>query len=417
MKKLKFIIISLIFILGLSACDKNVSMSSSSEFESISASHESSADEEISGDGNSSQPELPKTDADAVSQSEVVGNIIQPIRVADGFYDIGKSLFPNDDTRFSGRILDNDRLLVTTLNESAIYNYRTGEILQRLPLTVEWLGMEHFYSQQQKSENLYVITLYDRELNVLAQHESNRLAFPALDGKTILYNQYDQRGRIITFNTETGEEKEFDYKTLNPNAEKPYEGSIWIRAFDGEYVFFSTTNNPVSVNPGIGALSIMTGEGIFSADFPTKHFPGFSGIPDPFGKNKAIFWQDGSAYGTDGTYCAVVDAANNSIEIVDVGTTACRMSDNGEFLVAIGSAWKADTSQIVLEHISTFSGDTFEPLSSMYFDFESPIESDYGSSFNGISISEDGKYVCFSGNTEENGIKRQTLFMYEVKAN
>ena len=415
MKKTTILILLLVLLMGLSACNNNPDLSESES--NISVPFESSTQEEFGVANNSLQPEVPNT----TSQLEIAENIIQPIKVADGLYDIGKSLFPNDDTWFSGRVLDDNRLLVTTLAESVIYNYQTGEILHRLPLPVENLGMEHFYSQQQISESNYTITLYDRNLTMLAQHESDRPAIPAIDGKTILYNQYDQRGRIISRNTETGVEKEFDYKTLQPNAGTPYEGGIWVRAFDGECVFFSTTCNPSPGSSGIGALNITTGEGIFSAVLSATESPGFSGIPNPFGKNKAIFWQDGSAFGTDGTYFIIMDVPNTFFTKFDMGTTACRISDNGEFLVAVSSEWKADSSQIVLTNISTYRGDTgtidggsFELVSGKDFGIESPISSDYGGSFSGISISDDGKYICFSGVIEEAGSKRQTLFMCEM---
>ena len=422
MKRTNLIIVMLmlILIIGLAACNSNMSSSQAGGDIPASVPPESSVREEPPVADNPQQPETTETH-EAASQSEPRQDIIKPIELADGLYDIGKTLFPNKDTWFSGRLLDDDRLLVTTLAEAVIYSYQTGEILHRLPTPVERLGMEHFYSQEQIGESEYIITLYDRNLDILAQHKSDRPAIPAIDGKTILYDEYDERRRIITLDTETGEEKEFDYKALEPNAGNPDVGGIWVRAFDGEYVFFCTAYHPEFGNSGVGALNIMTGEGNFYAGFPSSQAPGFPGVPDPYGKNKAIFWQDGSAHGTDGTYFVIMDAVSFSV-MFNVGTTACRVSDNGKFLVAVSSEWKADTQQIVLTNISAYHGDTegihgapLQLIHSKDFEAAVTIESDYGSSFSGISISDDGKYICFSGRIEEDGGKRQTLFMYEIK--
>jgi len=337
---------------------------------------------------------------------------IQAIQIADGIFDIGSTLFPDPEAFVSARVLSSGRLLVWTMNvsnESVIYDYTTGEIVHRFSPAIIRLGMEHYFSQQQNGENSYTITLYDNDLNILAQHRTDRPAIPATDGVTILYGERPPTMR----NVHTNEKTEIAISDIAPE----YEGGIFTWAFDGEWMFFRATANPFLGNEGIGAYNVLTEQSVFSDDFPEM----FAGLPETFGRSSAIFWQDGSAFGTDGTYSVIVDALNSDIRIIDVGITANHMSDNGNILVAVdavGIAWEEDifdfpVQNTTLSQIIIYDAHSLEPISSR--NFEPLIGVMAGSFGGGISVSEDGRYVFLRGFVYDGGSRRQSLFMIEME--
>ena len=347
--------------------------------------------------------EMPYSDYD--EQAEYLPEVILPVQIYDGIYDIGAILFAGQDAFISARVLDGNRLLAWNMltDESVIFDYSSGEVLHRFSPSIRRLGLEHFYSQHKNGESNYTITLYDNQFNVLAQHETGRPAIPAIDGITILYDGRPPTKR----NTQTNEEVEI---RVNDIAEG-YTGGIWVRDFDGQWMFFSSTHNPMPGNAGVGAYNVITGQAIFRGDFPEL----FSAIPESFGDGKAIFWQCGCAHGTYGSYSVIIDTENSEIRIVDVGNPIVRISDNGRFLVAVDSEWdqgRFPTQTITLSRIRTYDGGTLAPVSSRSFIPQAfHIEADGGGHFYRISISNDGRHVFFTGFIEENGIRRQSLFM------
>ena len=213
--------------------------------------------------------------------------------------------------------------------------------------------MEHFYSRQHIDENSFIITLYDNELTVLTQHKTNRSARPAVDGITIIY---DDERPLIVHNTQTNEKVEINTYTISPNP--GYEGSFVQWDFDGQWVFFTTYHVPVNTDwfselwrRATGAYNVITGQSVFSEDFPRS----FTGVPATFGDGKALFWQCGVAFGTDGTYSVIVDTANSNIRVVDVNSSANRISDNGRFLVSVHSHMEQELfafAHNILTHIN-----------------------------------------------------------------
>lgn len=314
--------------------------------------------------------------------------------------DVGSMLFPGHTAALEGRIVDG-KLLIWSEGGSVFYDYETAQTLYTSPLEIQPLGTEHFYSQERMGENSYKITLYGKAFEVLAQHESEAPAFPAIDGKTLLY---DQR-KITTLNTETGATTTFAVQDADPQ----YTGGVWVYEFDGEWVFFATTCNPTPGNPGVGAYNVLTGDAIFNSDFSSA----FCGVPVCFGQNEALFWQGGSAYGTDGTYCVKMDTASGEIRNIDVGEVACRISDNGQYLVAVSGKLSEGDSTPHLTAINTYGAETLEPRYSQ--SVELPISVDSGVSFGGLSISNDGQVICLGAVVDEGGETRQTVLLYSTQ--
>jgi len=347
---------------------------------------------------------------------------VVPPQIADGIFDLGAALFSEPEVFFSARTLSGNRLIVENVlaDESIIYNYITGEILHRFSPALRRLGTDHFYSQRQDSENSYTITLYDHELTILAEHYTTQPAIPVIDGIHILY---DARASIRIRNIQTNEEGEISVSDISPKPEHG-GGMIWWD-FDGQWVF-STANHAPAGTPqfselwmrAVGAYNVITSQSIFSEDFPQA----FAGIPETFGSSSAIFWQDGSAFGTDGTYSVIVDAQNSDIRIVDVGITANHISDNGSILVAVDAVsieWENDIFDFpvlntTLSQIILHDAYSLAPISSRSFE---PLIGAMGGSFGGvISVSEDGRYVFLRGFIYEGGSRRQSLFMIEMGA-
>lgn len=335
----------------------------------------------------------------AAASGEAAPRDVTPVLLDENIIDIGATLYPNQTIQVSGKIV-NDNLMVWSENGSFLYDYQASQILYASPLTIIPLGTEHYYSQEQRGETSYLITLYNQEFDILAQHESEHPALPAVDGKSLLL----EGGQIAVLHTETETTEIFDLQDVAAD----YTGGIWVSDFDGEWVFFGTTCNPMPGNPGFGAYNVLTGEAIFHGD---QHIS-FSGIPECFGHGKALFWQDGSAHGTDGTYCIVLDAATGEFQEIDVGENACRVSDNSSYIASLSSSWEREALQVRLGQISVYRADTLQPLYSYHNEFA--ISSDYGISFSGISVSNDGKNVCFDGRLgEEHG--KQTLFLCKMQ--
>ena len=353
---------------------------------------------------------------------------IVPIQISPGIFDLGATLFSESelyasarvDLFGSARILSGNRLLITDAIEgkSVIYHYYTGDVSHRFSSALRRLGMEHFYTKEQNSEGRYTIILYDSEFNVLAEHITAQPAIPVIDSIHILY---ESRASIRMRNTRTNEEVKISVGDLSPKPEHG-GGMVWWD-FDGQWVFFVANHAPEGTPQfselwmrAVGAYNLITGQYIFSEDFPQT----FAGIPEAFGNGSVIFWQDGTAFGTDGTYSIVVDATNSDIRIVDVGITTNHISDNGRFLVAVDAVsieWENDIfdfpvlnttlSQIILYDLYTLT-----PLLSR--DFEPLIGVMAGSFGGGISISESGRYVFLRGFVYEGEIRRQSLFKIEM---
>jgi hypothetical protein len=357
------------------------------------------------------------------NQQTSVGEIIHPKQIADGVFDLGSILFPDPDVFLSARVLSGNHILIWTMNiydESLVYDYSTGEVLYRFSPSVRRLGMEHFYSRRQNSENSYTIALYDKDYNVLAQHETSKPAIPAIDGINILY---DAREKIAMRNTLTNEEMEISISDIASE----YEGGIVFWGFDGQWVFFNANYAPFGTphpfaddtswelwSRGVGAYNIITGASFLTGRFDHELFVG---IPESFGESKAIFWQCGCAHGTDGTNSVIIDAENSDMRIADVGGHVNRMSDNGRFLVAVDGEWdvnRFDFQTITLTTINIYDGHTYELISSRDFGHLTTIEADGGGHFDRVSISDDGRHVFFTGLIEENGNKRQSLFMVDM---
>ena len=413
MKQLLLLIVS--FMLILSACQSITNPPFSEIDNTISTPNELISD--IPSDINDTNEEkaLP-------SEAQIIANnekeIPALLQIAPGIFDLGAALFSGQDAFVTMNALSNNRLLVENMltDESVIYNYVTGEVSQHFSPTLRRLGMEHFYSNQQNGENSFTITLYDSELNIIAQHETTKSARPSVDGSTILYDEQQP----IIYNTQTNEEIEITISGILPFS--GYDGGIVYWDFDGQWIFFTANYAPVGTEQFselwqkiTGAYNVVTGEIVSSDNFPQL----FEGMPVVFGNGNAFFWQCGCAFGTDGTYNVIVDAANSNIRVVDVGSTASRMSDNGKFLVSTTAEnrdWEAfEHSQTTLTSIKIYSGDTLAPISDHQIDSNILIGVSAGHFGHGLSVSDSGEYAFVAGFfVDEDGNRRQTLFMVEM---
>ncbi len=320
----------------------------------------------------------------------------------DGLIDLGAALF-------SGRTADlqcqmtEAGLLLWDDRGAVLYDCAQKTVLGRSAEAIRPLGGGLFYAVERRGEGDYLVTLYDRHFKALAQHQSDRPAIPASDGRLLLYDQRE----IAVLNTETGEAAEFRVQDVAPD----YPGGIWTHVFDGEWVFFAATCNPNPVGtPGIGAYNVLTGQALFDSDYSGR----FTGVPRCLGGGKALFWQDGRAYGTDGTYAVLLDAAAGTFTKLDVGTEALGMSPNARRLAALSTGEDAEAQRILLTGIAVYEADTLEQR--FAFVPEQPPEPDDPPYFNSLSISDDGRFVAFSGALREGEQRRQTVFLYEVPA-
>lgn len=315
------------------------------------------------------------------------------------FFDIGARLYPaRNNNGIQARFRDN-LLHVWGGGRTIRYDYLHNQIIESHDLDMVPLGTTHYYSCTQLNNSTYKIVLYDKDRHLVQEYTASKPSMPSIDGKFLV--SVDKT--ITVFDSVSGNSNEFDLATLFQ-----YAGSIWTYDFDGEQLYFSATINPFPGKEGVGYYNVTTGK---SAFFEEYDFP-FSGIPEYIGNGSAWFWQDGSAYGTDGSYGVLLNTKTSTATKIDISDPTCKM--NNHTILSV----KSQPNMMgfgKVEEFEIYDGLDYKQCHNI------PVVTDtaplYRAVQGGLQLSGDMRYICMYAAPKEafnGGIPQSSLFLYRV---
>ncbi len=285
--------------------------------------------------------------------------------------DIGAEVCPDWRNGIDGELVDDRHLLIRGQEGTVVYDLSEGHVIAQIPERLFRLAPGFYYSDSSSS-------LYNNLFQVAATPDPQQVAIPGLDGQSIV-----AQSGIAFKNLATLETKALDLKETYQ-----YDGRAWITRFDGENIYFTATCSPDPGGDGIGFFNVRNGSSFFSP------VPRFSGVPFPAANGTALFWQDGSGAGADGTYCLYLDTAAKTVAKINTGSPMYALSPNGKYIATIdsGSVWDSNPPDTV---ICVYDAATMAPIRRVNVGL--PILSDRGAHIRSLSISNEGNWVCFAG--------------------